>query len=50
MANLTLREVKGSPLTFVEMDGNLTNLNTAKQQGVPQHTQHVSDHKATDKK
>ena len=32
MATLTLREVKGSPLTFEEMDGNLTNLNTAKQE------------------
>jgi len=35
MADLTLRETKGSPLTFVEMDGNLTNLNTAKQEIIP---------------
>ena len=32
MATLTLREVKGSPLTFEEMDGNLTNLNDDKQE------------------
>jgi len=32
MATLTLREVKGSPLTFTEMDGNLTNLNDDKQE------------------
>jgi len=35
MATLTLREVKGSPLSFTEMDGNLTNLNTDKQEIVP---------------
>ena len=28
MATLTLRSVKGSPLTFTEMDDNLINLNT----------------------
>lgn len=32
MATITLRETKGSPLTFVEMDGNLTNLNDDKQE------------------
>jgi len=32
MANITLRETKGSPLTFGEMDGNLTNLNDDKQE------------------
>jgi len=35
MATITLRETKGSPLTFAEMDGNLTNLNTAKQEIIP---------------
>jgi len=32
MAIITLRETKGSPLTFGEMDGNLTNLNDDKQE------------------
>jgi len=32
MASITLRETKGSPLTFAEMDGNLTNLNDDKQE------------------
>ena len=32
MATITLRETKGSPLTFAEMDGNLTNLNDDKQE------------------
>jgi len=35
MATITLRETKGSPLTFAEMDGNLTNLNTDKQEIIP---------------
>ena len=30
MATITLRETKGSPLTFEEMDSNLTNLNNDK--------------------
>jgi hypothetical protein len=30
MANLTLRQTKGSPLTFEEMDDNLSNLNNDK--------------------
>ena len=30
MATITLRDTKGSPLTFVEMDANLTNLNNDK--------------------
>ena len=30
MATITLRETKGSPLSFAEMDGNLTNLNNDK--------------------
>ena len=42
MADLTLREVKGSPLTFVEMDGNLTNLNTDKQEVIPNLTTDTS--------
>ena len=42
MADLTLREVKGSPLTFVEMDGNLTNLNTDKQEIIPNLTTDTS--------
>ena len=42
MADLTLREVKGSPLTFVEMDGNLTNLNTNKQEVIPNLTTDTS--------
>ena len=46
---LTLREVKGSPLTYAEMDGNLTNLNTAKQEVIPNLTQESSVDIATDK-
>jgi hypothetical protein len=30
MATITLRQTKGSPLTFEEMDNNLTNLNNDK--------------------
>ena len=32
MATITLRDTKGSPLSFVEMDSNLTNLNNNKQE------------------
>jgi len=35
MAEITLRETKGSPLTFGEADGNFTNLNDAKQEIIP---------------
>ena len=35
MATITLRETKGSPLSFVEMDANLTNLNNDKQEVIP---------------
>lgn len=49
MASLTLREVKGSPLTYGEMDGNLTNLNNAKQEVVPNLIQDASLNAATDK-
>ena len=49
MADITLREVKGSPLTFVEMGGNLTNLNTAKQEIIPNLTTDTSLNIALDK-
>ena len=49
MADLTLREVKGSPLTFVEMDGNLTNLNTDKQEIIPNLTTDTGIDIAVDK-
>ena len=49
MADLTLREVKGSPLTLVEMDGNLTNLNTDKQEIIPNLTTDTAINIATDK-
>ena len=42
MADLTLRETKGSPLTFGEMDGNLTNLNNDKQEIIPNLTTDTS--------
>jgi len=35
MTTITLRETKGSPLTFAEADGNFTNLNDAKQEIIP---------------
>jgi len=35
MAEITLRETKGSPLTFGEADGNFTNLNDDKQEIIP---------------
>ena len=35
MAEITLRETKGSPLTFAEADGNFTNLNDDKQEIIP---------------
>jgi len=35
MATITLRETKGSPLSFTEMDANLTNLNDNKQEVIP---------------
>ena len=49
MATLTLREVKGSPLTYAEIDENLTNINTAKQEVIPNLTQESSVDIATDK-
>ena len=35
MATITLREIKGSPLTFAEADDNFTNLNNDKQETIP---------------
>ena len=35
MAEIILRETKGSPLTFGEADSNFTNLNDDKQEIVP---------------
>jgi hypothetical protein len=35
MATITLRESKGSPLTFAEADANFTNLNDDKQETIP---------------
>ena len=35
MATITLRETKGSPLTFAEADANFTNLNNDKQETIP---------------
>jgi hypothetical protein len=35
MATITLRDTKGSPLSFAEMDSNLTNLNNDKQEVIP---------------
>ena len=49
MADLTLREVKGSPLTFVEMDGNLTSLNTDKQEIIPNLTTDTTIDETVDK-
>ena len=49
MADLTLREVKGSPLTFTEMDGNLTSLNNNKQEVIPNLTTDTSIDIASDK-
>tara|TARA_R100001244_G_scaffold33872_1_gene31477 strand:+ start:277 stop:861 length:585 start_codon:yes stop_codon:yes gene_type:complete len=35
MADITLRETEGRPLTFAEVDGNFSNLNDDKQETVP---------------
>ena len=35
MADITLRETEGRPLTFAEVDGNFTNLNNDKQETAP---------------
>ena len=34
MVDITLRETKGSPLSFSEVDGNFTNLNNGKQEEI----------------
>ena len=46
---LTLREVKGSPLTFTEMDGNLTSIKSNKQEIVPNLTLDTSLNADADK-
>jgi len=49
MAEITLRETKGSPLTFAEADGNFNNLNTDKQETIPNLTGVSSADMSTDK-
>jgi hypothetical protein len=46
---LTLREVKGSPLTFGEMDGNLTSIDGNKQEIIPNLTVDTSIQGSVDK-
>jgi len=49
MATITLRETKGSPLTFAEADGNFTNLNDDKQETIPNLGVATSADMSTDK-
>ena len=49
MAEITLRETKGSRLTFAEADANFTNLNTDKQETIPNLTIVTSADMAADK-
>ena len=49
MATITLRESKGSPLTFAEADANFTNLNNDKQETIPNLGLVTSVDVATDK-
>ena len=49
MATITLRETKGSPLTFAEADANFTNLNDDKQEIIPNLGLVTSVDVATDK-
>ena len=49
MAEITLRESKGSPLTFAEADANFTNLNNDKQETIPNLGLVTSVDVATDK-
>ena len=49
MAEITLRESKGSPLTFAEADANFTNLNNDKQETIPNLTGVISADMSTDK-
>jgi hypothetical protein len=46
---LTLRETKGSPLTFAEMDGNLTSIDSNKQEVIPNLTTDTGIDIAVDK-
>jgi len=46
---LTLREVKGSPLTYGEMDGNLTSIDDNKQEVIPNLTVNPTIDEAADK-
>ena len=46
---LTLREVKGSPLTYGEMDGNLTSIDDNKQEVIPNLTVNATIDEASDK-
>ena len=49
MAEITLRETKGSPLTFAEADANFTNLNDDKQETIPNLTLVASADMSADK-
>ncbi len=49
MATITLRDTKGSPLTFAEADANFTNLNDDKQEIIPNLTGVSSADMAADK-
>ena len=46
---LTLREVKGSPLTFGEMDANLTSIDSNKQEIIQNLTTNLTIDETTDK-
>ena len=46
---LTLREVKGSPLTFAEMDANLTSIDSNKQEVIENLTTNLTIDESTDK-
>jgi len=49
MATITLRETKGSPLTFAEADANFTNLNDDKQEIIPNLSVNSTIDEASDK-
>ena len=49
MAEITLRETKGSPLTFAEADANFTNLNDDKQEIIPNLSVNSTIDEASDK-
>ena len=46
---LTLREVKGSPLTFGEMDSNLTSIDNNKQEVIQNLTTDITIDETVDK-